>query len=346
VSAREFGLVTLGDWLPDPRTRSRVSQRDRFRQIVDLGVLAEELGFASFHVGEHHFSDYAVSSPPVVLAAVAEKTTRLRLSTAATLLPHLDPVRVAEDYATVDVLSNGRVELVGGRGVYQDHYRHFHGSWDDSDAMLTESVNLLRRLWTSTDVTWQGRFRSPLDHITVQPRPVQVPHPPIALSASSKASVDRAVALQCPIVIPTVSTGRSLPAELAAHYRECWALAGHDPAVAGISLHVHLHVGDGSTDDARRFWAPFQQSYLSWVLSDVRGRTGELPPAFRVDDNPDAQAVCGSVDDVAAELRWRLDAIGPIDRLLVQCDQGGLPPDQVSAAVTRFARDVAPFISE
>ena len=219
----QIGLVTLGDWLPDPATGRRVGEAERFRQFIELGVLAEDLGFDTFHVGEHHFSEYALSAPCPVLSAVAERTARLRLSTAVSLLGHHDPVSVAEDYATVDVLSGGRVELIAGRGVYQQHYGQFGQSWEASEELLAEAVELLRRLWTTEAVTWSGRLRPPLDAVTVHPRPVQQPHPPIWLSASSPSSVERAVALGCPIAIPTISTGVDVPPVLAAQFREQWA---------------------------------------------------------------------------------------------------------------------------
>jgi alkanesulfonate monooxygenase SsuD/methylene tetrahydromethanopterin reductase-like flavin-dependent oxidoreductase (luciferase family) len=341
----DVGLVTLGDWLPDPATGQRVTQRDRLRQIVDLGVHAESCGFSTFHVGEHHFSDYIVSSPAVMLTAIAERTSSLRLSTAVTLLAHHDVVRVAEDHGTLDVLSDGRAELIVGRGVYEDHYRYFTGSWETSQSMLTQGVSLLRELWSSTEVRWSGSIRAGLDGVTVQPRPIQRPHPPIWLSASSSASVDRAVALGCPIVIPTVSTGVDLPARLAAMYRESWRHAGHDPAAGLVGLHVHAYVGEGTSAEARRSWAPYQHGYLEWVLRDVRKRTGALPPPFEVSDRPDAQAVCGDADFVVDELARRLDAIGGVDRLLVQCDQGGLPPAEAEACIERFATLVVPQLS-
>jgi len=147
----DVGLVTLGDWLPDPTTGQRLTQRARLRQIVDLAVLAESCGFSTFHVGEHHFSDYIVSSPAVMLAAMAERTTALRLSTAVTLLAHQDVVRVAEDHGTLDVLSDGRAELIVGRGVYEDHYRYFTGTWETSEAMLVQGVALLREGHTRND---------------------------------------------------------------------------------------------------------------------------------------------------------------------------------------------------
>jgi alkanesulfonate monooxygenase SsuD/methylene tetrahydromethanopterin reductase-like flavin-dependent oxidoreductase (luciferase family) len=337
-----LGLVTLGDWLPDPHTGQRITEAARFRQFVDLGELAEELGFHAFHVGEHHFSEYALSSPTPVLAAVAERTTTLRLSTAVSLLPHHDPVRVAEDYATVDVLSGGRVELVGGRGVYQRHYRQFGQAWDDSEALLAEAVTLLRRLWVEEQVSWSGSLRPPLREVTVHPRPVQRPHPPIWLSASSPASVSRAVALGCPIVIPTVSTGVEAPPRLAEQYRDEWVQAGHEPAASAVALHVHCYVGDGSAEDARDEWRPHQLGYLRWVIDDVYSPDAPLPPHLTTLGEANSQAVCGDADAVVNELTKRLDAMGGADVLLIQSDQGALPWDRVRGSIERFASQVAP----
>jgi len=267
------------------------------------------------------------------------------LSTAVTLLPHHDPVFVAEDFATVDVLSHGRAELLVGRGVYRDHYRQFGQDADASEATLTEGVQLLRRLWSERDVSWSGTIRPPLDRVTIHPRPQQAALP-IVLSASSLTSVQRAVDLGCPIAIATISTGKHLPAELAGEYRRRWAAAGRDPADAQVILHVHSYVGAGSSSDARAFWLPFQTSYLQWVVGEVRGPGTALPPTWTTLDRPDSQAVCGSVDDVATELAGRLAAMGGADRLLVQTDSGGLPFDLVLASLERMANQVAPRIAE
>ena len=342
----DVGLVSLGDNLPHPHTGERLSPHARFRQLVELGALAEELGFWSFHLGEHHFSEYILSSPTPILAAVAERTTTLRLSTAVSLLPHHDAVRLAEDYGTVDVLSGGRAELVGGRGVYRGHYAQFGQDHERSAEMLAESVDLLRRLWTEENVTWSGRFRPPLDGVTVHPRPVQQPHPPIWLSASSPESVDRAIELGCPIVIPTVSVGVHAPPGLIARYREGWRQAGRDPAAGRVALHVHCHVGVGSTAEAVESWRPFQTGYLSWVLREVAGADGPLPAHFEALAAPEAQAVCGSVADVVADLERRIRATGGVEALLVQMDQGGLPPDETGATITRFATQVLPRLRE
>jgi alkanesulfonate monooxygenase SsuD/methylene tetrahydromethanopterin reductase-like flavin-dependent oxidoreductase (luciferase family) len=338
------GVTTLGDHMADPKTGEKLSTGERFRQFVELGVQAEQLGFDSFHIGEHHFCEYVVSSPTPVLAAVAERTSRLRLSTAVSLLPHHDPVRIAEDYATVDQLSGGRVELIAGRGVWPALYQQYGQDEADGPDLLVESVELLRRLWTEEAVSWNGRLRPALDAVTVHPRPRQSPHPPIWVSASSEESVDRAIRLGCPIMIPTVSTGVKRPPMLAARYRQGWAAAGRAPGDAAVGLHVHCYVGPSSSEQAVEFWRPHHEAYLAWVLSIVRPGIGVPAPMLAV-GTPDASPACGNAGDVAAELQRRIDAIGGIDVLLVQTDQGGLAWDDVIASLQRLHDDVLPAIT-
>lgn len=340
-----IGVATLGDHLPDPTTGRRVTTTERFREFVELGVEAERLGYHAYHVGEHHFCEYVLSSPTPVLAAVAERTTSIRLSTAVALLPNHDPVRIAEDYATVDQISGGRVEVVGGRGVFNALYDQYGQDHAQSAALLDEAVGLLLRLWTEENVSWTGSIRPPLHRVTLHPRPVQHPHPPVWISTSSEESVDRAVALGCGMMIATISTGIERQPALVQRYRDGWAAAGRDPNDARVGLHLHAYVGDGSTPAARRRWGAHQRSYLEWVFSLVRpGLT--LPPPLADLDHPQSQAVCGSVGDVTTEIAKRLDAIGGADLLLVQTDQGGLPMAEVAASLSRFASLVAPHLPD
>lgn len=344
IDCPALGVASLGDWLPDPATGRRVGNAEKFRGFVEMGVACDQLGFASYHLGEHHFTDYVLSAPAPLLAAVAVQTQRIALSTSVTLLPHHDPVLVAEDFGVVDVLSQGRMELIVGRGVYQDHYRLFGQDHAASEAMLDEGVALLRRLWTEEDVHWSGTIRPPLDGITTHPRLVQR-RAPIVVSASSLGSVRRAVTLGCPIAIATISTGKFLPVDLVAAYRQGWVDAGRDPADAAVILHVHGYVGDGSTSAARDRWLPYQLGYLRWVVSEVRPGA-PLPPHWTTLDQPDSQAVCGSVDDVAAELAARVAACGGVDRVIVQTDSGGLPMAEVMASHERLATGVRAQLAE
>jgi len=346
ITAPPLGLTTLGDHLPDPRSGTRIPEERRFRDFIELGVVAEQLGYAAFHVGEHHFCDYVLSSPTPILAAVAARTSRVRLSTAVSLLPHHDPVRIAEDYATVDVISGGRVELLAGRGVFQGHYAQFGQDAGASEQLLTEAVQLLDRLWTEEHVSWTGTLRPPLHDVTVHPRPRQRPRPAVYLSASSLPSVRRAVDLGYPIAIATISTGPDLPNELVRSYRKEWAAAGRDPGDARVFLHVHAYVGAGTSREARDQWMPHQLLYLRWVLDNVRGIDSPMPPAWATVGDDGSQAVCGSVDDVAAELTRRIVAIGGVDRLLVHGDQGGLGFEETCASMERMITRVMPQVAE
>ena len=340
-----IGFATLGDLLPNPKTGVCVSESERFRQFVELGVLAESLGFWSYHLGEHHFSDYVLSSPPVILAAVAERTEHVRLSTAVALLPHRDPVHVAEDYATLDMISGGRVELIAGRGVYKNHYALFGQEENDSELYMDEAVTLLKRLWSEENVSWSGGLRAPLEDVTLRPRCYQHPYPPIWLSASSQESVTRAVKLGCPVVIPMVSTGVENGYERAAQYRAEWAAAGRDPFEARVGLHLHFYVGAGTTAEAIDYWGPHQKSYLEWVISEIAPPGTPLPPWMATLERPISQAVCGSAEDVAAEIARRIRRMGGVDWLTIQCDQGGMPIQEVRACLYRFASDVRPKIA-
>lgn len=213
MSALQIGLLSLGDCLDDPVGGGRPTPAERQRAIVESAVQAERLGFDSAWLGEHPFCDSVLSAPPVVLAAIAARTERLRLGgqlrwptrneakpseahpsgTGLTVLANLDPVRAAEDYATLDGISGGRVELVAGRGLLADPDEAFGQETDESRERFRENVELLLRLWTETEVSWSGRFRAPLERVTVEPRPVQQPHPPIWVGGHSPAALRRAV---------------------------------------------------------------------------------------------------------------------------------------------------------
>src|SRR5438874_632113 len=159
----KFGLMSLGDSIVDPVTGQQSSAAERHRMLVESAVAAEAAGFTSVNMGEHHGIDYIYSAPPVVLAAIAERTSTLRLSTAVTLAANLDPFRMAEDYATVDVLSGGRVEIVAGRGnFFVSTYTLFGQDVAESRERFDEAIELLLTLWRGGVVNWEGSFRPPI----------------------------------------------------------------------------------------------------------------------------------------------------------------------------------------
>lgn len=349
----DVGLLTLGDWLPDPATGERVSQAERHRNIVDQAVVAEAAGFSSIHLGEHHFSDYILTAPPVVLAAIAERTTNLRLSNGVALAATLDPVRLAEDYATVDVLSGGRLEPCFGRGsIYADVYTFFGQRADEATARFAENVRLVDQLWRSDGpVDWEGEFRAPLRDVEVHPRPTQRPRPPIWIGGGwSPDTIDLAVELGCWLMLPSVIGTWESFVPTVERYIEGWDAAGREPADRRIGCCSHFHVGlDG--DAARRRWEPHYTAYLAavaeWVAQSARRAGTQLRP-FPVQDFDtmlSTIAICGSPDEVVDRMGVAAEVLG-IDTQILMLDLGGMPSAQVHDAIELAGTEVLPQVAE
>ncbi|WP_261557817.1 LLM class flavin-dependent oxidoreductase, partial [Frankia tisae] len=202
----ELGLITFGSLLPDPRTGAVLTQRQRLRDVVRAAAAAEELGFVWYAVGEHHFGERdVISSPAIVLAAIAEHTSTIRLATGTTLVANRDPVLLAEDYALVDLLSDGRLELVAGGSFFPDPWTVFGQDPATKADRKREGVELLLQLWTEDRVDWDGRFRPALRGVRTQPRPAQET-PPVWISAGvGSESVRLAVEHGLPMVVGTTA---------------------------------------------------------------------------------------------------------------------------------------------
>ncbi|GAB3889556.1 LLM class flavin-dependent oxidoreductase [Kibdelosporangium lantanae] len=320
-------LLVLGDHLPDPRTGDTVSEPERVRAIVTQAIVAEQSGFTGVAIGEHHFTRYIVSAPELLLAAIAAQTATIRLSTAVTLLPHRDPVRVAEELATLDVLSDGRAELVVARGVSKRTDLAFGIGSDDLRPRFDEYLRLLLRLLRSTDVTWRGTFRSPLSEVTTTPRPIQSPHPTVWIGSGSAISADLAAELALPLMLPSTLRNPDAYLEVVARYRSLVSAPGR------VALPSHVYVA-GS--DARERWRPYLSAYARFA-DPLRGDGQPVD----VDRLMSGSAVCGDPAEVADRLNGLQKLLG-LDAHLVLIDVGGLPPEEVLAAIRLFGAEVIP----
>lgn len=341
----DVGLLTLGDLITDPVTGGRRTHAERHRNLVEQSVVAEQAGFTSVHLGEHHLCDYILSSPPVVLAAIAERTTSLRLSTGVALGVNLDPLRLAEDYATVDVLSGGRVEPCIGRGTFFPHtYRAFGQDPADAKAIFAEHLELLLRLWSEEEVTWSGSFRPPLEAVTVTPRPVQRPRPPVWLGAGASAdSVELAARLGLGLMLPTVFGTIEMFRPMVELFEERWEAHGHDPAARRIGCCSHAHVAT-ATRKARACWEPRYRAYIEWVNDlqrrSTEGRSSGLG-AFDFDALCATTAVCGSPAEVVDRMGAIRDTLH-LDVQLLMFDMGGLPDPDLFATIELSGAEVLP----
>ncbi|MFF0425638.1 LLM class flavin-dependent oxidoreductase [Streptomyces sp. NPDC004520] len=338
----QLGLITFGSLLPDPLTGTSLTQSQRLRDVVRAGAAAEDAGFAWYAVGEHHFGERdVISSPALVLAALAEHTSTIRLATGTTLVANRDPVLVAEDYALVDLLSGGRLELIAGGSFFPEPYAVFGQSPESKAARKRENTELLIRLWTEERVTWQGEFRPPLAGVTVQPRPLQE-KPPLWISGGvGSESVRLAVDHGLPLVVGTTAREPGTFVPVFDAYRTLWQESGRPGPPGRLGAASHVFVA-GSSQRARSLWASYMNNYLTVRKPGTTHFT--TPPDFDTYIGDKGPAICGSPAEVVDKL-GRLHELWGHDLHLLAIDVGGIPYAEVQAATELTAAEVLPQVA-
>ncbi|MEV5413192.1 LLM class flavin-dependent oxidoreductase [Thermopolyspora sp. NPDC052614] len=341
----KLSLLDLGDRLTDPITGVCPTPAERHRAIVEASAVADEAGFHGVHIGEHHGLEYIYSAPPVILAAIAERTTNLRLSTGVTLAANLDPVRVAEDYATVDVLSGGRCEVVVGRGhFFVATYALFGQRVEDSHELFNDAIELLLQLWSGETVNWPGsRHRAPIEGFTLQPPPVDG-IPLWVGGGASETTVDLTARLGLDLLLPSVFGDPEKLKPVVETYREKFASYGHarEPRV-GAAWHVNV----GKTSQgARARWEPRYREYFDLMMQ--RGNRAAPAPTPFYDTPLDfdhvtthGPAIVGSPDEVADRLN-RAAAMLTADTNLISLNMGGCPTEEFIDMVELIGAQVIP----
>jgi alkanesulfonate monooxygenase SsuD/methylene tetrahydromethanopterin reductase-like flavin-dependent oxidoreductase (luciferase family) len=315
------------------------SARQRFREVVDNAVLGEELGFDGYGVGERHERPFISSSPPVVLSHIAARTSRIRLFTAVTTLSLLDPVRAFEDYATLDNLSDGRLELIIGKGNGAAQAQLFHVTEDDQWDRNRESYELFRRLWREPKVTWEGRFRPSLTDAETWPRPLQQPIRVWHGSATSKASVDLAAQYGDPLFSANVTNPIEPYAELIDYYRERWAHYGHDPAAALVGAGSAGYYAARTSQDAIETYRPIFDARLAAFR-----RLGLTPVFPTLEDAIERSSILvGSPQQIIDKVHRYHDRFGH-EVMHLHADADGLTDKQHRATLELFQSDIAPVL--
>ena len=333
----QFALFSLVANLPHPLTGETLTTTEKLENVIAQAVLAEELGFAAYGVGERHGAPFLSSSPPVLLAAVAARTRRIRLLTTVTVLSVLDPVRVAEDYATLDHLSGGRLELIIGKGNDPRHYPLFGITEEEQWDSLEERYALLRRLWDEEEVSWQRRYRPPLERVTTQPRPLQQPIPVWHGSASSTRSTELAARYGEPLFSANAFHHLSKYKDLIDHYRERLAFYGHDPARAVVGAGAgSLYLADSTAEAIRRF-----RPYYDRLMGTAAAQHNK-PPFRNLEDNvANGPVLVGSPEAVVEKVLRYHEAFG---HQVLSISVDGLTEAEQREQVERFAREVAPAL--
>jgi probable LLM family oxidoreductase len=311
------------------------------QDLLEEAVLADQLGLDVFAVGEHHRSDFLVSSPAVALAAIAARTERIRLSSAVTVLSSDDPVRVFQQFAHVDLISGGRAEIMAGRGSFIESFPLFGYELDDYDALFAEKLELLLRIRDSVHVDWSGSHRPPLKNAGVWPRPVQERLPVWVAVGGTPQSVIRAGTLGLPLTVAIIGGQPERFVPLVDLYREAFQAAGHDLSEARVAINTHAFVGNNLAEADGAFAAP----YLA--MMNRIGHERGWPPSGRAQyealRSPRGALAVGSAEQVAEKLLFEHELFGH-QRYVAQMSVGAVEHRDVMRSIERFGTDVAPIV--
>jgi len=335
----ELGILSLSDIQKNLETGETATAGRRIDQAIAYATLADRLGLEVFALGEHHTPDYAVSSPAVVLAAIAARTSRIRLTSAVTVLPILDPVRVYQDFATVDLVSHGRVDITVGRSAFAEPFAIFGERLEDYDALFAEKLDLLLQVREHDHVTWSGRFRPALHDAPVIPRALQHPLPVWVGVGGSPESAERAGRLGLPMTLGYIGGSLRHLRQTVDIYRAAGEHAGH-PEKLRVGLSTHFHAA--STSDKAREVFPYYHEYLrpktprgrGWVVTEAQ---------FALGTQRQGAVMVGSSRELIEKILDAHQALG-LDRFFGQIDWGGLPEELVKESINLFATEIAPAV--
>jgi probable LLM family oxidoreductase len=339
----ELGLYTFANLSADPRTGAARSHRQRMADLLEEARLAEQAGLDVFAVGEHHRPDFLVSTPAVVLAAIAAQTSRIRLSSAVTVLSSDDPVRVFQEFSHVDLISGGRAEIMAGRGSFIESFPLFGYDLEDYDRLFADKLDLLLTLREGKPVTWQGETRAPLAEAGIWPRPVQNPLPVWIAVGGTPQSVARAGALGLPLAIAIIGGEPARFQPLVQLYREAGRRAGHAADKLKVSINSHGLVAENGAEAREIYFPPYQQQF-----SRI-GRERGWPPVTRAQFDhqvsPAGALLVGSPEEVAEKILAE-HAIFGMDRFMMQTDMGGLTHAETLKSIELLGTKVKPMVDK
>lgn len=336
----ELGLYTFVEHTPD-RHGTLIPREQRIANLIEEAVLADQIGLDTFGIGEHHREDYLASAPTMLLAAIAARTSRIKLSTAVIVLSSEDPVRVFQQFATLDLISQGRAEIIAGRGSFIESFPLFGYDLNDYDALFSEKLDLLLELVRNERVTWQGRHRAALRDQVVYPRPLQEQLPVWIAVGGTPQSVIRAAMHGVPMALAIIggSPERFVPyAEL---YRDTWQKAGHDPAKLQLSINSHGFLADTTAQAAEIAWHPYMLQ-----MGKIGRERGWPPPTkhqFDAERSPKGAVLIGDPQAVIDKILWEHELFG-MTRFTLQMSVGSLPHKDLLRAIELYGTVVAPAV--
>ena len=336
----ELGVFTFAETRPAP-DGSQPDAAERVRHLLAEVELADRVGLDAYGIGEHHRPDYVASAPAVLLAAAAARTERIRLTSAVSVLSSADPIRVFQDFATLDLVSGGRAEVIVGRGSFIESFPLFGYRLEDYDVLFEEKLDLLLRVRERTRVEWNGRHRAPLTGQGVYPRPLQDPLPTWIAVGGTPASVVRAGTLGLPLALAIIGGEPARFAPLVGLYREAADRAGHDADALPVSVNAHGLIAATSERAAELAFPPYLET-----MGRIGRERGWPPPTrarFDAERRPAGALVVGSPQEAVDKILTAHRLFG-LSRYSLQLTVGPTPHEAVMDAIRLLGEEVAPVV--
>ena len=336
----EIGVYTFAETTPDPTTGKTIDTGQRLRDLIEEIVLADQLGLDVFGVGEHHRADLIASAPTIILAGAATRTQSIKLTTAVTVLSSDDPVRIYQQFATLDLLTNGRAEIMAGRGSFVESFPLFGYDLNDYDELFAEKLELLLKIRDSEKVTWSGHHRAPLNNLGVYPRTRRDLPIWVAVGGNPPSAV-RAGMLNLPMALAIIGGMPERFAPFIHLFRQAAREAGHDPDKLAVGINTHGYVADTSQQAADEFF-PSYAAQMSRI-----GRERGWPPTTREQFNAGLglrnHLAVGSPEQVIEKILYQHEKLAH-QRYLMQMSVGTMPHDKTMRSIELFGTKVAPAV--
>lgn len=339
----EIGITSFVETKPDVHSGEVISHAQRLREVVEEIILADQVGLDVFGVGEHHREDYAASSPAMVLSAAAPQTKKIRLTSSVTVLSSADPVRVFQDFSTLDGLSNGRAEIMAGRGSFIESFPLFGYNLNDYDELFEEHLDLLLKIRESEKVVWEGKHRPAINNLGVYPRPVQKSLPIWVGSGGNQQSAIRAGILGLPLMLAIIGGSPMQFAPIVQLYKKAAAHAGHDLSKLRVGSHSIGFVGPNNEWAADTFF-PSTQAGMN-KLGKERGWSYYDRSSYDAARSFEGALYVGDSETVAQKIIHLRKHVG-ITRFMLYVPLSTMPHDQVMQAIELLGTEVAPRVRE
>ncbi len=338
----QIGVDSFAAAISDPASGLTLEPVERMQHLLEEMELADQTGLDVFGIGEHHRAEFLDSAPTVILAAAATRTKTIRLTSAVTVLSAADPVRVFQEFATLDLISHGRAEIVAGRGSFVEAYPLFGLRLEDYDSLFSEKLDLLLKIRENTHVRWSGKHRAPLTGQAIYPRPLQNPLPIWVGVGGTPASFARAGMLGLPLMVAIIGGQPARFRPLIDLYREAGRRAGHSPEKLSVGLHSVGFLGDTTEQAADDFYPGYAHTFTE--IGKERGWPPTTRAQFNAVRGPTGALLIGDAETVTEKILYVNEALGGIARITFQMGVSTLPHQKMLRAIEILGTRVAPLV--